>query len=114
VACDRFSFWEDLYRVLKPKGWLYAECPHYTGIWAWSDPTHTRAISEHSFTFFNQDAYRIPGSMISPYRVQCDFQFASVGAMSEGFKVLTAQDARDKALRFALAARKPLKPWWED
>jgi SAM-dependent methyltransferase len=109
-----FSFWEDLYRVLKPEGWLYAESPYYTGIWAWSDPTHSRAISEHSFLFFNQECYRIPGSMISPYRIQCDFPFTGMGGMDKGFKVLHGQDPREQSLRFAVRARKPLKPWWED
>lgn len=109
-----FRFWEDLYRVLTPDGWLYAECPHYTSIWAWSDPTHTRAISEHSFLFFNQDSYRIPGSMISPYRIDCDFQWAGIGGMDKGWVLVPdAQDVRNTSLRFALSARKPLRPWWE-
>jgi cyclopropane fatty-acyl-phospholipid synthase-like methyltransferase len=70
-----FQFWEEAYRVLKPNGWIYAESPYYTGIWAWSDPTHARALSEHSFIFFAQGAYRQAGSMISPYRIACDFQW---------------------------------------
>jgi SAM-dependent methyltransferase len=115
VTAGWFEFWEDLYRVLKPEGWLYAECPYYAGIWAWSDPTHTRAISEHSFLFFNQDAYRIPGSMISPYRLNCDFNFVRMGGMDQGFTVLTGErDTREQSIRFALRARKPLRPWWED
>lgn len=110
-----FKFWEDLYRVMKPTGWLYAECPYYTGIWAWSDPTHTRAISEHSFLFFNQDAYRQEGSMISPYRVHADFQWMGMPGIPKGFTVITGtNDPREQVIRFALTARKPLRPWWAD
>lgn len=110
-----FRFWEDAYRVLTPNGMIYAESPYYTGIWAWSDPTHTRALSEHSLLFFCQDAYRAKGSMISPYRVACDFIWAGMPGLEKGWAVLTSEaDPREQSLRFALAARKPLKPWWED
>lgn len=111
-----FHAFEELYRVLKPEGFLYAECPYYTGIWAWSDPTHTRAISEHSFIFFAQDAYRCEGSMISPYRIRCDFQpMAMPPGLPKGYLVYADPlDARNTFIRFALKANKPLKPWWED
>lgn len=109
-----FYAFEELYRVLKPNGLLYGESPNYDSIWAWSDPTHVRAISEHSFAFFNQDAYRIDGSPISPYRIRCDFGFVGMPGMPKGFAVITGTDARDRNLRFALTARKPFVPWWED
>jgi SAM-dependent methyltransferase len=110
-----FRAFEELYRVLKPSGWLYGECPYYTSIWAWSDPTHTRAISEHSFIFFAQDSYRIPGSMISPYRIATDFVPMGIAGMERGWAVLPdARDPKSASIRFALAARKPLTPWWED
>lgn len=109
-----FRCWEELYRVLAPSGWLYGESPYYTSIWAWSDPTHTRALSEHSFVFFAQDSYRVPDSAISPYRLRCDFQWLGLGNMPRGFEVITQpQDARVTSLRFAMAPKKPLQPWWE-
>jgi len=110
-----FFAFEEIYRVLKPGGWLYAESPYYTGIWAWSDPTHTRALSEHSFIFFAQDAYRCEGSMISPYRIRCDFRQYVMPRLPKGFLVYAdPTDRRNTFLRFALQAIKPLKPWWED
>lgn len=110
-----FKAIQELYRVLKPGGFLYGECPYYSGIWAWSDPTHTRAISEHSFIFFSQDAYRIEGSMISPYRIGVDFQFMPMPAMPKGYLVYAdPTDRRNTFIRFALQAIKPLKPWWQD
>ena len=114
-SAEWFQCWQELYRVLKPGGLLYGESPSYTGIWAWSDPTHSRAISEHSFVFFSQDAYRIASSPISPYRIACDFQWASMPGMERGHALVNdPTDERNVSLRFALCARKPLKPWWED
>lgn len=115
-ASEWFSFWEELYRVLTPGGWLFAECPYYTSIWAWSDPTHVRAISEHSFLFFAQNSYRVPGSMISPYRLACDFEWLAItGGMEKGWALLSdPHEPKHTAIRFALRARKPLQPWWKD
>jgi len=114
-TAEWFAFWEDLYRVLVPNGWVYGECPYYSSLWAWSDPTHTRAISEHSFVFFAQDSYRVQPSAISPYRIACDFGRLGLANMPDGYAVITdQQDARIQSLRFGLMAIKPLQPWWED
>jgi SAM-dependent methyltransferase len=108
-----FHAFQELYRVLKPGGLLYGECPYYTSLWAWSDPTHTRAISEASFAFFNQDNYRVPHNSISPYRIHCDFKWATMPGLPKGYVVTAApDDARITSLRFALTAKKPLEPWW--
>lgn len=100
-TAEWFDFWEDLYRVLKPGGLLRFESPLYSSVWAWADPSHTRALSPESFVFFNQDAYRIPGSSISPFRIRCDFE--PIGELV----------VRDGNFGGALRARKPLRPWWE-
>jgi SAM-dependent methyltransferase len=110
-----FDAWQEMYRVLKPGGMLYGESPYYSGIWAWSDPTHSRAISEHSFVFFNQDSYRVEQSAISPYRVRCDFQWLGLGHMEKGWAVITDRsNPHNTAIRFALSARKPFLGWWEN
>lgn len=112
--CDWFFAWEELYRVLKPEGWIYAECPYYDSIWAWGDPTHTRAISEHALIFFMQNAYRVSDSMISPYRIHCDFAWLGMGGMEKGWALVhDPNDPKHRAIRFALKAVKPLQPWWE-
>lgn len=110
-----FFFWEDLYRVLRPGGVLCFESPYYTSIWCWSDPTHTRAISEHSFLFFNQDAYRVEGSMISPYRIACDVQWVSAPSLPKGWTLVhDANNPGSHSIRGMLSARKPLKTWWSN
>jgi hypothetical protein len=104
-----------MYRVLTHGGFIYGESPYYTGIWAWSDPTHTRAISEHSFVFFRQDNYRIANSAISPYRIATDFGFMGMAGMERGFALVEdPSDERNIGIRFALQAQKPLQPWWKD
>lgn len=108
-----FRCWEELYRVLVPGGWIYGESPYYSSIWAWSDPTHTRAISEHSFIFFAQAAYRVDGSMISPYQIHCDFSWVGLEGMPKGWALISDRhEPKVQSIRFALGAIKPLKPWW--
>ena len=109
-----FFCWEEFYRVLKPGGLILLSCPYWDSIWAWSDPTHTRALSEHSFVFFAQRAYQVPGSMISPYRIRCDFEPAMAPGLPKGWDILRDEhDPRSRSLRMLLHAIKPLRPWWE-
>lgn len=109
-----FRCFEEIYRVLQPDGWLYGESPYYTSVWAWSDPTHVRALSEHSFIFFAQSSYRLESSAISPYRIACDFGWLAMTNLEKGYRVIASKDdPRITSLRFALIAKKPLRPWWE-
>lgn len=97
-----FQFWEELYRVMKPTARLQFLSPLWSSVWAWADPSHVRPLMPESFIFFNQDSYRIEGSPISPYRINCDFQ--ALGFTKEG----------DDNFGGVLVANKPLKPWWKD
>jgi SAM-dependent methyltransferase len=109
------DFWPELYRVLKPKGWLYAESPYRGSRWEWADPTHTRSMSEDAIIYAMQDSYRYKGSMISPFRPLCDFKWFGMGGMEKGWALVhDQQDSRNTNIRFALKAEKPLRPWWED
>lgn len=64
-----FAHFNELYRILKPGGTLYASTPTWDGMWAWSDPGHTRIISEGSLIFLNQDNYVADGSIpLTDYR----------------------------------------------
>lgn len=109
-----FYAWQELYRVLRPGGRVQFECPYYSSVWAWADPTHVRAISEMTFLYLNQDAYRCGGA-IPDYRPPFDFV-----AQGDLEKIPDHTNAGVRAMepvsfiRGALAARKPLKPYWED
>lgn len=102
-----FFFWEDLYRVLRPGGELHFISPLWNSVWAWSDPTHSRALAPQCFVFFDQDNYRIDNSSISPYRIKCDFK------ATEPFTMTEDGMGRPDAFTGCLKAEKPLKPWWE-
>lgn len=108
-----FQFWEEAYRVLRPNGRLSFECPYHSSVWAWADPTHVRAISEYTFLYFNQDAYRCGGA-IPDYRIRCDFQNGGMVVRKDTTNEEVAAKEAVSFINGTLIARKPLKPWWED
>lgn len=50
-----FAHFEEIWRILKPGGFLCGSCP--TKQWVWGDPGHTRQISKESFAFLSQREY---------------------------------------------------------
>lgn len=112
-TADWFFFWEDLYRVLAPGGRVQFESPLYSSVWAWADPSHTRALSPQAFVFFSQESYRLPASAISPYRIACDFAPVSFEGMADINPEIRAQEPFSH-FRGVLEAQKPLRPWWQD
>ena len=54
-----FDQFTELHRILKPGGYLIGTCPNWDGVWAWSDPGHTRVISPSSLTFLSQAEYEL-------------------------------------------------------
>jgi hypothetical protein len=57
-----FSHFEEIWRVLKDGGLLFATTPTWNMEWAWGDPGHTRIIGKASLTFLNQLQYGQVGS----------------------------------------------------
>lgn len=53
-----FGQFSELWRIMKPGGWLCATCPSITSRWAWGDPGHTRVIQPESLVFLSQANYR--------------------------------------------------------
>jgi SAM-dependent methyltransferase len=53
-----FRLFSELWRVLKPGGWLVGTVPHPTSPWAWGDPSHTRLLAPAVFTFLSQAEYK--------------------------------------------------------
>jgi SAM-dependent methyltransferase len=49
-----FETFSEIYRILKPDGYLFATCPSRTSPWLWGDPSHTRAIQTESLAFLDQ------------------------------------------------------------
>ena len=53
-----FDTFYEVWRILRPNGFLYATVPMWNSMWAWGDPGHTRVINLGSLVFLNQKAYQ--------------------------------------------------------
>jgi len=101
---DAFAFFRqfsELYRILKPTGYLVAEVPSRFSPWLWGDPSHRRAIVPETLTFLDQ----------AEYIRQCDGPHPS--AMSDfrhiykaDFRLIQSADTREN-FAFVLQAVKP-------
>lgn len=71
----------EIWRISKPGAGIHIRVPHYTGPYAWRDPTHKRCFSSGSFSYFGANGYsyytparfsvgslRLNYSMRPPYR----------------------------------------------
>ena len=65
-----FKQFEELYRILKPNGKLYASVPAWDNVWALGDPSHKRVLSHASLVFLCQDEYekQVGKTPMSDYR----------------------------------------------
>lgn len=73
-----FKQFAEFYRILTPGGRIIGDTPRWDGLWAWSDPSHKRIISEGTLTFLSQQCY-IDQCGVTPltdfrYLYQADFE----------------------------------------
>ena len=83
-----FNQFSEFHRILKPGGWFVATTPRWDSIWAWSDPGHTRIISEGNLVFLSQKNYEQVGrTAMTDYRrwYKADFEIVSAGEKDESF-----------------------------
>jgi len=73
---------QEFWRVMKPEGYFFIQCPHWESSWAWGDPGHTRIISQESLMFLSQRQYReqVGKTPMTDYRFfySADFELGSV------------------------------------
>lgn len=92
-----FAHFEEIWRILKPDGYLFGSTPAWDKMWAWSDPGHTRVISEGSLLFLDQQNYEQ-----SPDKnPMTDYRFCYSGDF-----VLEGLQEAGESMYFALKARK--------
>lgn len=71
-----FAQFDELWRILKPGGRLYAIIPRHDSPWAWGDPGHTRVITAEQLGYLNRPHYEQVGrTAMTDYRpfFKCDF-----------------------------------------
>ena len=98
-AASFFAHFGEAYRILKPLGYLCGSVPQWDSAWAWGDPSHTRVITEGSFTYLDQTAYAQVGQT-----TMTDFR----SMWSGDFEVEGLQRA-DGRLFFLLKVHKPAR-----
>jgi len=54
---DPLPILEEAWRILRHGGRVLIRTPHYSGPYAWKDPTHRRAFTSESFGYFGENAY---------------------------------------------------------
>lgn len=98
-----FDTFNEIHRILKPNGVLYATTPSRYSAWLWADPGHCRAILQESLVFLDRDRWSKNNAKKSPiadYRryTDCDFD------------VIASSDNHVRHI-FALRAVKPVREW---
>ena len=95
-----FAHFSEIWRLLKPNGYLCATVPSRHSPWTWGDPSHTRLITLESLTFLDQ----------SEYIRQCDGKLSPMSDFRNIYKAdfrLCCQEDDNKTFAFVLQAVKP-------
>ena len=100
-----FAQFSEIWRILKPGGFLAATCPSYRSMWAWGDPSHRRVITSGSLVFLDQGEYvkQIGKTAMSDFRFcyRADFEVVSVqeDAQNLVFVIRAIKPSRLRRLR---------------
>lgn len=90
------KFMNELHRIMKKGAICNITAPYYNSMRAWQDPTHTRAISEASFLYYNLQWRK--DNKLDHYPITADFDF------QYGYNFYPEWAARNEELR-AYAAK---------
>jgi SAM-dependent methyltransferase len=107
---------QELWRVAAPGARLFVKVPHAGHDDAWVDPTHVRAITPHTFTYFAQPKYvNMDYGYTGDWRVErCDLIVLRNIFNSIGRERLPEAVIRDrnvvKEIAVTLIAEKPTRP----
>jgi SAM-dependent methyltransferase len=54
---DPLPVMEEAWRIVRPGGRVQVRTPHFSGPFAWKDPTHRRAFTSESFHYYGENGY---------------------------------------------------------
>ena len=94
---DLIAFMDECYRILCPGGTIDIHAPYYSSIRAWQDPTHVRAISEATFTYFTKVGR--DGMNLTHYPIKSDFEIINTIMIFNPEYEPKAEEAKIWALR---------------
>lgn len=99
-ATEFFAHFWEIYRILKPMGFLAGSVPQWDSMWAWGDPSHTRVINHGSLTYLDRTAYdgQIGKTTMTDFRSVWKGDFSAEGL-----------EYKDERLWFLLKAHKPAR-----
>ena len=107
---DAIQVLEEVWRITKPGGTVHIRVPHYTGPYAWKDPTHVRCFTTSSFDYF--------GSNIYSYYTAARFRVAAVRLryflFSRAHGVGTLPAVTERRHRIGLRGVRTVAYWSED
>lgn len=69
---DLIAFMNEVWRICEDGAKVTIVGPYYTSIRAWQDPTHTRALSEATWLYFQKPWREI--NKLDHYNIHCDFE----------------------------------------
>ncbi len=95
-----FAQFAELYRIVKPGGFVCGLCPSRTDKWAWGDPSHTRIIQPETLVFLSQEEYatQVGRTPMTDFRWLWRGDFECLGGKDDGHDFY-----------FALKAHKPAR-----
>lgn len=81
-----FAQFSELWRILKPGGFLFGSCPSRNSPWAWGDPSHKRIVQPENFVFLDQREYikQVGITTMSDFRYIYRADFESVHLNDNG------------------------------
>jgi hypothetical protein len=93
----------ELWRLLKPNGYLCATVPSRFSPWLWGDPSHRRVMVPETLTFLDQNQYRIQCDGVNPTPMS---DFRDTCGYRADFRLIDQHDNRT-TFTFILQAVKP-------
>lgn len=102
-AHSLLSQFSELWRLLKPNGYLCATVPSWHSRWLWGDPSHCRVIVPETLIFLDQEQYAIQCDSAKPTPMS---DFRHTCGYRADFRLIDHHDNRT-TFTFILQAVKP-------